>query len=188
MKLLYTLGVLVAWLVPLVSASVAEENKRKLEVAKLGSTRNVHSFGKNLLCGQPTAEDFAEAKRRGIKTVITLRQHGEVDWDEAATVKGLGLEFYRFGFRAPDTLKDETFDQARKVLADSRKKPVLLHCGSANRVGAIWAAHRVLDDGLSVEDALKEAKEVGLRSRAYRDKAVDYIQRTKAKSETSGRN
>ena len=187
MKLQYTSSVLVLLLV---SAAVAKENenKLKLEAATLGSTRNVHSFGKNLLCGQPSVEDFAEAKRRGIKTVITLRQEGEIDWDEGAVVKELGLSFHRFGFRAPDTLKDEIFDKARRVLADSKKKPLLLHCGSANRVGAIWVAHRVLDHGLSVEDALKEAKKVGLRTDAYREKAVDYIKRKKDNSGTRGGN
>jgi protein tyrosine phosphatase (PTP) superfamily phosphohydrolase (DUF442 family) len=157
-----------------------KEEKPKLKSTKLGSTRNVHSFGKNLLCGQPTAEDFAEAKQRGINVIVSLRTKGEVRWDQPATLKKLNLKFYRFGFRAPDTLKDEIFDEARKVLADSKKNPFMLHCGSANRVGAIWAAHRVLDHGLSIEVALKEAKEVGLRTDAYRDKAIDYIKRKKA--------
>jgi protein tyrosine phosphatase (PTP) superfamily phosphohydrolase (DUF442 family) len=178
-----------------VSVSIAEEKKDegkkdsgkkdakpRLKADKLGSTRNVHSFGKNLLCGQPTADDFAELKKRGIKVVITLRKKGEVNWDEPGVLKELGLKFHRFGFQAPDSLKDEIFDKSRKLLNDSKKNPVMLHCGSANRVGAIWAAHRVLDHGVSLEDALQEAKVVGLRTPGYRDKAVDYIKRAKAKA------
>jgi hypothetical protein len=38
-----------------------------------------------------------------------------------------------------------------------------------------------LDHGLSLAAALKEAQEVGLRTPAYRDKAIDYIKRSKAK-------
>ena len=164
------------------SAWSQEDGKpAKLESARLGNTPNVHRFGPTLLCGQPTASDFAEAKRRGVRRVVTLREKGELFWDEAAAVEKLGLEFHRLGFRAPDSLTDDLFDQARKLLSESKEKPVLLHCGSANRVGALWAAHRALDHGLELDAALREAKQVGLRNEAYQAKAVDYIRRGLAK-------
>lgn len=166
------------------SSSRSEDKAPELKQAELGATRNVHSFGANLLCGQPTAEEFAEAKKRGIKVVVTLRTKGEVDWDEPATIKGLGLEFHRLGFRAPDTLTDDIFVDSLKFLAESKKNPVMLHCGSANRVGAIWLAHRVLNDGLSVEDARKEAARVGLRTPGYEVRALDYIRREQAKEKS----
>lgn len=160
----------------------------ELEAGQLGSTINVHSFGKTLLCGQPAPEDFAAAKKRGIKVVVTLREKGEVNWDEVGTVKDLGLEFHRFGFRAPDTLSDDIFDSSLKVLAAASKAPVMLHCGSANRVGAIWLAHRVLNDGISIEAAQKEAQTVGLRTAGYEVRALDYIERRlKAAGEQSVR-
>lgn len=149
----------------------------QLKSVQLGSTRNVHTYGKTMLCGQPSAEDFAEAGKRGIKVVLTLRTEGEVDWNEPETVKGLGLEFHRFAFRAPDTLTDEIFDGSLKILANSKQSPVMLHCGSANRVGAVWLAHRVLNDRVSVDDARKEAATVGLRTPGYEEKALDYIKR-----------
>lgn len=159
----------------LVAIAQDDVARTKLEAAKLGSTINVHAFGKSLLCGQPTADDFAEAKKRGVKVVVTLRTESEVTWDEAGTVKGLGLEFHRFGFLAPDTLSDAIFDDSLKLLANSEKSPVMLHCGSANRVGAVWLAHRVLNDGLPIEDAQKEAKTVGLRTAGYEERALAYI-------------
>ena len=161
------------------SAHAAEP---QLASSRLGSTRNVHAFGKNLLCGQPTAEEFAEAKRRGVQVVVTLRPQGESGWDESATIKKLGMQFHRFGFRAPETLTDPIFDGCLRVLAKADQAPVMLHCASANRVGAIWLAHRVLHDGVSVEAAKKEAKTVGLRTAAYEEKAWSYIRRRQAKS------
>lgn len=156
----------------------------ELKSVQLGDTRNVHSFRKNLLCGQPSAEDFAEAKKRGIKVVVTLRTKGEVDWDEPGIVKGLGLEFHQFGFRAPETLTNAVFDGSLKILADAKSKPVMLHCGSANRVGAVWLAHRVLNDGLPVDNARREAAVVGLRTEGYERRALDYIRRTQAKAKS----
>jgi len=164
------------------SAVSAEEQEKKpqLQPSKLGMTPNVHAFGKNLLCGQPSETDFVAAKKRGIKVVLTLRMKNELQWDEAATVKRLGMEFHQLSFRSPQTLTDEIIDKARNVLVDSKKKPVLFHCGSATRVGVIWAAHRVLDDGLSIDDAMKEAKEVGLRTPAFDEKLRDYIRRRRS--------
>lgn len=156
----------------------------QLTKTELGQTKNVHNFGKSMLCGQPTAEEFAKAKELGIQRVITLREDGEVDWDQAGTLKKLGLEFHELGFRSPESLTDELLDKARKLLVDKNKKPVMLHCGSANRVGAIWAAHRALDEGLSVDEAMKEAKEVGLRNADYEKIVIDYIQRNKAKAKS----
>lgn len=151
-----------------------------LHAASLGATRNVHAVGKNLLCGQPSAEDIASAKKRGIEVVVTLRTKGEIDWDEAGEVKGLGLEFHDFGFRAPDSLTDRILDGSLKVLAETKTKPVMMHCASTNRVGAVWLAHRVLNDGLSVDAAKKEAATVGLRTPAYEARVLDYIRRRQA--------
>ena len=63
----------------------ADRQPPKLLNAKLDATKNVHTFGKTILCGQPTRQAFGEAKKRGIKRVVTLRTKGEVDWNEAGT-------------------------------------------------------------------------------------------------------
>ena len=66
-------------------------------------------------------------------------------------------------------------DRTREVLSDHERKPILVHCASANRVGAVWLAHRVLDDGLAYEAALAEAKTVGLKAPALEQRAKEYI-------------
>ena len=143
--------------------------------AELGATRNVHAFGKSLLCGQPTAEEFGAARERGIQTVITLREPSEIDWDEPQVVKSLGMDFHAFGFRAPESLTFELLDRVLAVMADEGSQPVMLHCASANRVGAVWMAHRVLHDKLEIAKAKDEAKQVGLRTPAYEAVVLEYI-------------
>ncbi len=162
----------------LVSSAAAQPREvSKVKEAELGRTPNVHTCGSLFLAGQPGKDDIATIKDKGIKRVITLRTDGEIDWDEAAMIKDAGLEFVKIAFREPDTLTDEVFDKVRKLLNDKEKTPTLLHCGSANRVGAVWLVHRVLDEGVPLEKAVEEAKTVGLRSEAYLEKARDYIQR-----------
>jgi uncharacterized protein (TIGR01244 family) len=154
----------------------------KLEACELGSTYNVHRLGKIYLAGQPSADDFAIARKEGIKTVINLRTPGEMRFDEKEVLKELGVEYHYLPFAAPDTLKDEIFEKSLKVLGDQKKQPVLLHCASANRVGAIWLVHRVLTDKVDYDKALNEAKEVGLKFPPYGEKAKAYIEKAQAKA------
>lgn len=160
------------------------EKPKKLEPAKCGSVKQLHAFDDIFLAGQPGEADFAEFKKRGVKTVLNLRTKEEMDFDEAKAVKGLGLEYHHVPIASPDALTDENFDKLRKLLNDKQERPLLLHCASANRVGAVWLAHRVLDGGLTYDAALAEAKIVGLKSPAMETKAKDYIARQKAKKPT----
>jgi protein tyrosine phosphatase (PTP) superfamily phosphohydrolase (DUF442 family) len=59
------------------------------------------------------------------------------------------------------------------------ERPLLFHCASANRVGALWLPYRVLDNGITYDAALAEAKQVGLRAPGMETKAKDYIERHK---------
>jgi len=160
----------------------AEKKPPVLEACKLGEVDRIHRLDKVFLAGQPSAEDFKLAKsQEGLKFVINLRTSEEVEYDEAATLKGLGIEYLHLPVQSPAALKDEVFEKARKALVDKKNHPVMMHCASANRVGAIWLAYRVLDDKVPYEKALEEAKKVGLRSPDLEGKAKDYIARKTAK-------
>jgi uncharacterized protein (TIGR01244 family) len=159
----------------------AAEEEEKLEPYQCGKVQRLHTLGGIFLASQPEKDDFTHAKEGGIKTVLNLREKDEMDWDEAALVKSLGLEYVNIPFKAPATLTDDVFEATRKLLGDKEKRPLLVHCASANRVGAVWLAHRVLDDGKSYDEALKEAKTVGLKLPAYEEKTKDYIARMQKK-------
>jgi uncharacterized protein (TIGR01244 family) len=166
---------------PAETAAVADAApSEELCEAELGDTAPVHSVGNVYLAGQPSPEDFAAMAERGVKTVVTLRKPEELDWDEASAVEAAGMEFIAVPFDGPEELTDDIFEQARQVLVDNGDEPLVLHCGRANRVGAVWMVHRVLDDGLGIDAALEEAQAIGLRTPEYVEKAKDYIRRTKA--------
>jgi len=153
--------------------------KSELQKKNLGEMRPMHALGDVYLAGQPTPADLAIFKQQGIKTVITLRKAHEIPWDEAAAVKQLDMKFVRVPFQQPAELKPQVFDKVLKMLRDKKRGPTVLHCGSANRVGAIWYAHRILDGKLSPEAALKEAKVVGLRTPALLERAKAYVEQAK---------
>ena len=158
------------------SPSADEAGSRtKLQSTTVGETKNVHRLGDLFFAGQFNKEDIEKIKDQNIARVITLRTDGEVDWDEQAAVESAGVEFMSVPFR-PDSLTDDVFAKVRGLLRDESKK-TLLHCGSANRVGGVWLTYRVLDEGVDLQTALAEAKEVGLRTPLIEAKAIDYIKR-----------
>jgi protein tyrosine phosphatase (PTP) superfamily phosphohydrolase (DUF442 family) len=91
-------------------------------------------------------------------------------------VEQLGLTYVSVPFSKADDLTDETLDLLRKQLSGGAERPMLFHCHSGNRVGAVWLAHRVLDGGLTWEAALEEAKTVGMKPAAYEARIQRYVE------------
>jgi len=148
----------------------------KLEPYECGEITRLHTYNGVFLASQPTVTDFEQAKKGGVKTVINLRHASEIkDFDEKAVVEGLGLTYISIPWNGVDELTDQRLDEMRQALKTA-ERPILLHCSSANRVGAAWLAYRVLDEGLGVEAAREEARVVGLVSPAYEARTLDYIQ------------
>ena len=61
------------------------------------------------------------------------------------------------------TFSGADVDAVQAVLDDTAAGPVLLHCASANRVGAVWAVIQARA-GQPIDEAIAEGKRVGLRS------------------------
>lgn len=148
-----------------------------LQARTCGAVERLHALGDVHLGSQPSADDLRQAKADGVKTIISLRHAAELkDFDEEAAARALGLEFARIPWNGPLELDDAVFDGARAALRDATR-PVFVHCGSGNRVAAVWIPYRVLDQGLDLEAAVAEAKVVGLKTPEFEAKARDYVAR-----------
>ena len=149
----------------------------KLEPYECGTITRLHTYQGVFLASQPQPEDFEQAKMGGVKTVINMRHAHEIKtFDEHELVESLGLAYANPAWNGPDELTDGMLDQIRDLLKTA-DRPILLHCSSGNRVGAVWLAHRAIDGGLDLDEALTESKVVGLRSPAYEQKVKEYIKR-----------
>src|SRR6185436_8007108 len=87
--------------------------------------------------------------------------------EEEAIVKAEGLRYVSVPI-APASLSQSQVDAVAKALDDPAAGPILLHCGSANRVAGVWAAMEV-QRGKSYEEALAEARKIGLTSPAVEE-------------------
>ena len=115
--------------------------------------------------GQPTPEALKKLKQQGFKTVINLRVETEPGAkEEAEIVKAEGLQYFSVPI-TPATFSQEKVDEVAKLLADPKAGPILFHCGSANRVGAVWTVIEA-QKGKSYEEAEAEGRKIGLTNPA----------------------
>jgi uncharacterized protein (TIGR01244 family) len=127
-------------------------------VAELGTVSPVDGITS---AGQPdkaALEVFADS---GYATVIDMRGREEDrGFDEAAFVEELGLHYVAFPI---ENEEDISFARARQLdeLLRELPGPVLVHCASGNRVGALLALRASLG-GAADEDALKLGRDGGL--------------------------
>ena len=127
--------------------------------------------------GQLDAAQVRDAAAAGVRTVIDLRPtyepHG---FDEAAAVREAGMDYVNIPV-TPDTLDDPTFDKFLEVMRDPARRPILVKCATANRVGGMLLAYLLLDQHTPEREALAMAERVGLRGQHYASMAVDYARR-----------
>jgi uncharacterized protein (TIGR01244 family) len=118
--------------------------------------------------GQPAADVLSKLGTLGFKTVINLRTPGESGpANEKELVEGQGLRYVSVPI-TPASFSLADVEAVQKVLDDAAAGPVLLHCASANRVGATWAAVLVRR-GESLDEALAAGREAGMHSPAMED-------------------
>lgn len=112
--------------------------------------------------GQPdeaALEVFAES---GYAVVIDMRgpeeDRGVDDWPGA--VEARGMRYVPFPIASQDQISFESAEKLDELL-HGVDRPVLIHCGSGNRVGALLALRESLH-GASDEEALAYGREAGL--------------------------
>jgi protein tyrosine phosphatase (PTP) superfamily phosphohydrolase (DUF442 family) len=127
--------------------------------------------------GQPDAAAWGTIAKAGFKSVIDLREANEPrGHDEAGEIARAGLRYLHLPV-SHESLGDRQFDVLRDFVRDESNLPVLVHCQSANRVGALILPYLVLDKYVSLPEAQRLAAGVGLKSPDYAALALDYIKR-----------
>ena len=113
--------------------------------------------------GRPTEQGLKQLKAQGFRTVVDLRTSSEEGLaEEKALVEGQGLRYVHVPVTSA-SLSGADVDAVQAVLGDAAAAPVLLHCASANRVGAVWTVIQART-GQPIDEAIAEGKRVGLRS------------------------
>ena len=129
-------------------------------------------------CGGATETSALDGLAKdGFKSVINLRLASEANANidlNAAHARSLRLNYIHIPFNAAQP-EPKVLDEFLAAIANKANQPAYVHCGSANRVGAVWLVKRVLQDGWTIEKATEEAKLIGLRSEPLEKFALSYI-------------
>ncbi len=120
--------------------------------------------GQTYFGGFPTADGLRAMRARGVTRVIALKTNDEVmkakQFDEAALAKELGLALIVIPVSAASF---SPADVERFAAAyEGSSEPVLIHCGSSNTVGAVWAAYLHRFHEVEREQALAAGAAAGL--------------------------
>ena len=103
-------------------------------------------------------KNFADA---GYSTVIDMRAPDEDrGLDEPRTIEALGMTYVAFPIASADDISFEKAAELDEILRGA-DGPILVHCASGNRVGALFAL-RARNNGADSEDALAIGKAAGL--------------------------
>lgn len=119
---------------------------------------NLHRVDVGLYRGaQPEDEGFAELSALGVKTVVNVRK-----WhDEEEDCAEHGLDYVRIPMLAWMP-RDRHAVEFLRVAADPERQPVFLHClRGADRTGMLTAVYRIVVQGWTREEALREMTQGG---------------------------
>jgi uncharacterized protein (TIGR01244 family) len=147
------------------------ETTLKVDLETVVRVGNVVPVDGVTTAGQPDVAALSIFAEQGYKTVIDIRTEPEErGMDEATVINDLGMEYVLFPIDKPDAIN---FDNATELgrLIDEADGPVLVHCGSANRVGALFALQKSLA-GADDEAALEYGREAGMTRLEGRVKEV----------------
>lgn len=113
------------------------------------------------VAGQVTPEQLAQASQEGFKSVLNLRSALEPGFaeDEQRQAESVGLVYTH----APLKVDEVTIDQLSHILEELNQlpKPTLIHCAGGMRASAIALLSTAQQEGLTAEQALEKAQELG---------------------------
>ena len=110
-----------------------------------------------LRSAQPSAAGFRELEALGVKSVLDVAGG---DGDDGSS-RGTKLKLFHVPMSA-FSLRDDRVLEALRILADPANRPLVIHCQhGADRTGALIALYRVVVQGWSKEEAVREMNEGG---------------------------
>lgn len=142
-----------------------DKSRPAIRTLTIENTPNVSTFDhKVYFAGQPDEEALKQFAGFGVKTVINLRSDQEMielGFDEKAAVEKADMTYVHtpMGFEIPDA---SALQKIMSALDTANDAPVLIHCASSMRAGAIWSLYAGQQDNLPVDEAIAEGKDAGM--------------------------
>ncbi len=102
-----------------------------------------------------------QLKALGFRTIVDLRGPGEGVESEGLAAEAAGLRHVNIPVTVGAPSDAEVAEFAR-IIEDAANEPILVHCASGNRVGAMWTLY-LAGKGIPVARAVEEGRAIGMR-------------------------
>ncbi len=123
---------------------------------------NANRDGAVLSAGQPGPAQFEALCAAGYRMVVNLRRESELpSFDERGVVESLGMRYVNIPVDGAAGMTAANARALQAAVAAADGAPVVIHCGTGNRVGALFALAAWLD-GADTETAIDHGKRLGL--------------------------
>ncbi len=103
-----------------------------------------------------------ELKGLGFRTIVDLRGPDEGVEAERRAAEAAGLRYVNIPVTA-GAPSDAQVAEFAGIVADAANEPILVHCSSGNRVGAMWTLY-LAGKGVAVAKAVEDGRAIGMRS------------------------
>jgi protein tyrosine/serine phosphatase len=139
---------------------------------KMTGVDNLHKINDGLYrSAQPTREGMKNLERMGIKTIINLRSFHS-DSDE---LKGTALLNDALSVKTWH-IEDEDVIRVLRILGKKENGPFLIHCQhGADRTGVMSAMYRIVVQGWSKDEAIKEMVDGGYGFHSIWSNIIQYV-------------
>lgn len=113
---------------------------------------------------QPSQAELQKLQQQGFRSIVNFRTAGEEEQPlspqaEGEQVRAAGLEYLHLPV-SMKAMEPELVDQFRETFPQL-PQPVFAHCKSGKRAGAMVMMTVAVDQGLTGEQTLHQAKEMG---------------------------
>ena len=141
----------------------------------LNTSVDIKNFGKvndNYYRGsQPSAKQFEELQRLGVKTIIDLRKDRLEQASEWA--KAAGLQYINIPLTPHKPATEDQTTEFLKLVNDPANHPVYVHCkGGRHRTGEMTAIFRITNDGWTSDQAYTEMKKYDFEDSFFYPRAL----------------
>lgn len=134
---------------------------------------NLHKVSDLLYrCAQPTAAGFKELEKLGIRTVVNLRS----EHSDKNMLTGTNLKYYEIPSKAT-RVQEADLLKFLQIVTNPEEGPYLVHCHhGADRTGLFVAVYRIVVQGWSREEAIREMQRGGFGFHNTYTNIVKYLQ------------
>lgn len=125
---------------------------------------------------QPSEEELQQLPQQGFQSVINFRTSGEDEQplspeQEGERVRSSGMSYLHIPV-SMDAMETETVNQFRRQFREL-PKPAYAHCKSGKRAGAMVMMHMASESGMSGEETVKKADEMGFE--CDKPELIDFV-------------